>query len=46
MITSYPEGLQKRILPCNDSVGSNDARPGKIGKHPACKRRLPNRQSE
>jgi len=35
-----------RILPCNDSVGSNGARTSEIGKHPACKRRLPNRQSE
>jgi hypothetical protein len=46
MITSYPDGLQMRILPCNDSVGSNGVRPGKVGKHPARKRRLPNRQSE
>jgi len=45
-ITSYPDGLQMRILPCNDSVGSNGARPSEVGKHPARKRRLPNRQSE
>jgi hypothetical protein len=45
-ITSYPDGLQMRILPCNDSVGSNGVRRGKVGKHPARKRRLPNRQSE
>jgi hypothetical protein len=35
-----------RILPCNDPVGSTGARASKIGKQPACKRRLPNRQSE